>query len=195
MAITFDEFIIEATKILNINLSGYKMKRVQRRTESLMRRHKVSDYLSCLNLLRNDPEFKAAYLNHFTINTSEFFRNPKNFNYLKDNILPDLLNKYNKIKIWSAPCSNGSEPYTLAIILDQMGIAPSRYKILASDLDPEIIKIAETGIYGPTSLKNVPDNILDTYFHKIPEENNKYQLDEKIMKLVDFEKKEIIKLT
>jgi chemotaxis protein methyltransferase CheR len=188
---TFDQFKDEASKILNLNLAGYKLKRVKRRTDSLMRRQNVKDYKECLKLLEKDPEFKSTYLNHFTINTSEFFRNPKNFKFLKENILPQLFDKKQKVRIWSAPCSNGSEPYTIAIILNEMGIKSSRYKILASDLDPQIIEFAKTGIYNNNSLKNVSDKLITKYFKKIPQEN-KYQLTNKIINKVDFKKMDLI---
>ena len=187
----FTEFKDKASDILNIKLSSYKIKRVKRRTNSLMRRHDVEDYEECLNLLENDPEFKAAYLNHFTINTSEFFRNPATFEYLKEDILPTLLEKENKINIWSAPCSNGSEPYTISIILHELDIKKSRYNILASDLDKTIIQTAKNGCYGNSSLKNVPDDLLEKYFKKLPGKD-KYQLNKEILNDVNFEKKDLI---
>ncbi|MGM0438360.1 MAG: CheR family methyltransferase [Bacillota bacterium] len=187
----FNEFKNEASNILNIKLSSYKIKRVKRRTNSLMRRHDVKDYDQCLHLLKNDPEFKAAYLNHFTINTSEFFRNPDTFKYLKNEILPKLLEKQNKVNIWSAPCSNGSEPYTISIILHELGVNKSRYNILASDLDKKIIKTAKNGQYGNSSLKNVSDDLINKYFEKLPGKN-KYQLDKEIINDVKFEKKDLI---
>ncbi len=189
---TFEEFKNQAADILNINLDGYKIKRVQRRTDSLMRRHNISDYERCLFLLENDPEFKEAYLNHFTINTSEFFRNPKNFTYLKENIFPPLFKKHQKVKIWSAPCSNGSEPYTLAIILSELNLDPGRYEILASDLDKNILETARKGVYGPNSLQNVSDKILQKYFKKIPGNSIKYQLNKDIIKQIRFEQADLI---
>ena len=191
MAMNFNEFKDKASDILNINLSGYKLKRVKRRTDSLMRRHDVSDYRECLHLLKNDPEFKAAYLSHFTINTSEFFRNPDNFTYLEEEILPKLLDNNRKINIWSAPCSNGSEPHTISIILNEMGVKSSRYNILASDLDAKVIEIAKKGIYGNSSLKNVPDKIMNKYFKKLPGKD-KYQLKHKIINDIKYEKKDLI---
>ncbi len=191
MSLNFNQFKDKASEILNINLSGYKLKRVKRRTDSLMRRHDVKDYEKCLDLLKNDNEFKAAYLSHFTINTSEFYRNPKNFSYLKENILPELLESNNKLNIWSAPCSNGSEPYTIAIILTEMGINKSRYNILASDLDREVLKIAREGKYSSNSLKNVPDNIISKYFKKTTDKDE-YQLKREIINQIKFEKKDLI---
>ncbi len=190
MSITFQQFKNKASELINIKLDGYKIKRVKRRTDSLMRRHNIEDYSSCLKLLKKNPNFKTKYLGHFTINTTEFFRNPDNFTYLQENILPQLLAENKQIKIWSAPCADGSEPYTVAIILKEMGVKPSHYKILASDLDSEILKTAKTGIYGANSLKKVPENIVQKYFTNLP--NNKYQINREIIKQVKFEKKDLI---
>ena len=192
MSLSFDQFKDEAKKILNINLDGYKIKRVKRRTDSLMRRKNIKNYSQCLSKLKNDPKFKARYIGHFTINTSEFYRNPKNFTYLQKEILPELLEQKQNIKIWSAPCSNGSEPYTIAIILSELGIKSSRYKILGSDLDPEILKTARKGIYTQNSLKKVPDKILNKYFSPSNDNNNAYKLTNDIKNKVEFEKKDLI---
>jgi len=188
----FDQFKDKAAKILNIKLDGYKIKRVKRRTDSLMRRRDVDDYRECLALIKNDLNFRRAYINHFTINTSEFYRNPKNYQHLQDKILPELLAKNNKLKIWSAPCSNGSEPYTVAIILTEMGISSSRYEILASDLDPDIISDARRGLYKENAVKDVPDSILKKYFTINDNSDKKYKLDRNIKNKVKFEKRDLI---
>ncbi len=189
----FNNFKNEAASLLNINFDGYKLKRVQRRTDSLMRRHNIEDYKECINKLKKDDSFKDAYLNHFTINTSEFFRNPKSFKYLEDEILPALINKSNdKLKIWSAPCSNGSEPYTIAIILHELGLKEREYEILASDLDKEILETAKGACYSSNSLKNVPDKYMNKYFDPVKDEKDLFQLSRKIRGSVKFEKKDLI---
>lgn len=192
MAISFEEFKDKAKKILNIDLDGYKLDRVERRTKSLMRRYEVKDFDECIKLLKHDTEFRDAYLNHFTINTSEFFRNPENFDFLRDDIFPKMFAEKRKIKIWSAPCSNGSEPYTLAIILNELNIDPSRYEILASDLDKSILDKAKKGEYRENSLKNVSDKYLKKYFKTIDDDNKVYALDRKIKRQVKFEQKDLI---
>lgn len=192
MTLSFDQFTEQAIKIINIDLKGYKIKRVQRRTDSLMRRHNIADYDECLNLLENDLKFKEAYLDHFTINTSEFYRNPKNFKYLEDNIFPELFKQGKRIKIWSAPCSNGSEPYTLAIMLKNLKYNKQQYKILASDIDYNILENAKKAIYNPNSVQNVPDKILERYFNKISETPIRFKLNEEIIEKVIFEQKNLI---
>ncbi|MEJ6952237.1 CheR family methyltransferase [Natronospora cellulosivora (SeqCode)] len=192
MNLNFDDFKNRATEILNLNLSGYKIKRVKRRTDSLMRRHEIKDYSECLDLLENNQKFKAAYLDHFTINTSEFFRNPENFKYLEEKILAELFSKKQKIKIWSAPCSNGSEPYTISILLDDGKYQKDRYQILASDLDVNILNAAKNGLYNSNAVQNVPDNLLKKYFTEVNEMGKKFKLSKKIINNVSFEKKDLI---
>ena len=191
MGITFTEFKNQAKKILNIDLDGYKLDRVKRRTKSLMRRYQVEDFDECIDLIKHDTEFKEAYLNHFTINTSEFFRNPENFEFLESNVFPRLFQENRNVKIWSAPCSNGSEPYTLAIILKEMGISPSKFEIYATDLDHTILNTARRGKYKKNSLKNVSDNLLNKYF-KENTDGKTYSLSSKIKRMVNFEQKDLI---
>lgn len=191
MAITFTEFKNKAKKILNINLDGYKLDRVERRTKSLMRRYQVENFSQCLELIKNDTEFKEAYLNHFTINTSEFFRNPENFDFLQTDIFPKLLEENRKINIWSAPCSNGCEPYTLAIILTEMGISKSRFNIYATDLDHAILATAKKAEYKENSLKNVSDKLLRKYFDE-SSDGKTYALKSQIKELVTFDQKDLI---
>ena len=188
----FQAFKQQASEILNLDLAGYKEKRIERRTKSLMKRYDIEDFKSCANKLQEDIKFREAYLNHFTINTSEFFRNPKTYVYLKEVILPKLLKGNKKVKIWSAPCSNGAEPYTIAIILAEMGISETRFKIIGSDLDPEILTTAKNGIYSTSAIKNVPKDILNKYFLKKDSNFKRYQLSSNIINKVTFEQKDLI---
>jgi len=193
MSLSFDQFVDQAAVILDLNLRGYKIKRVQRRTDSVMRRYGVQTYDECLELLKNDDEFRYSYLDHFTINTSEFFRNPKNFHFLQDNIIDNFFKSNKKLKIWSAPCANGSEPYSIAIMLTEMGYRDQNYQILASDIDKNILESAGKAVYNTTAIQNIPDDLLNKYFNINSENNKKYMLKKEITKKVAFEKKDLIK--
>lgn len=187
----FDEFKVQASRILGLDLESYKEKRVERRVESLMRRRNINDFTTCLQRLKTDTQFKADFLNHFTINTSEFFRNPQNFLTLEKEILPELFAKYQTVKIWSAPCSNGCEPYSLAMIIKELGKKPLQYELRGLDIDPNILTAAKTGIYNVNSLKNVSPERLRRYFQRIDSE--KYSLDEKIKQMVIFQEFDLLK--
>ena len=189
----FDEFKVQASRILGLDLESYKAKRVERRVESLMRRRNITDFAACLQHLRTDAQFKADFLNHFTINTSEFFRNPQNFLTLEKEILPELFAQYQTIKIWSAPCSNGCEPYSLAIIFNELGKKQFHYELLGVDIDPNILAAAKAGVYNINSLKNVSTLRLKRYFRQIDAEN--YSLDEKIKEMVRFKQFDLLKDT
>jgi chemotaxis protein methyltransferase CheR len=192
MSIDFNEFKDHAKEILNIDFDGYKIERVERRTKSLMSRHDVKDFDQCLHLIKNEKEFREAYLNHFTINTSEFFRNPENFKFLEKKVLPKLFAEKKKVRIWSAPCSNGSEPYSIAIILKEMGIRSSQFQLTASDLDKTILEAAEQGVYKESSVKNVSKELLSKYFNDTGDSLAKYAVKPEIKKMVDFEQKDLI---
>ncbi len=194
MDLTFEEFKDKAISVLNLNLDGYKIKRIKRRTKSLMRRQNIDEYASFLKLLKSNQKFRSQYINHLTINTSEFFRNPKIFTYFEEKVLPELFARKEQINIWSAPCSDGSEPYSIALILKKMKIAPAKFKILGSDINSEILRTAEKATYKETHIKNVPAELLENYFCEQKQKNgNKlYKLKNNIKRLVDFEKKDLI---
>ncbi|MCK8816680.1 protein-glutamate O-methyltransferase CheR [Natroniella sulfidigena] len=181
----FQNFINKVSRKIDIDLTSYKEKRVKRRSNNLMKKHDITDYQACIDKLNNSKEFQREFLEYMTINTSEFFRNPDNFKYLKEKIMPELFKRKKKVKIWSAAASNGCEAYTLAIILNELQIDPSRYQIIATDIDPSILKEAKTGKYKKNSLKKVKQKLITKYFTK---QKNYYQLDNKIMNQVRFDR-------
>ncbi|WP_408955359.1 CheR family methyltransferase [Natroniella sp. ANB-PHB2] len=181
----FQEFITKVSNKINIDLTSYKEKRVKRRSNNLMSKHGINDYQICLEKLNNSREFQREFLEYMTINTSEFFRNPDNFKYLKENIMPQLLKKKSKVKIWSAAASNGCEAYTLAIILNELQVNPNRYQIKATDIDPSILEEAREAKYKKNSIKKVAPQLVNKYFTK---KKDHYQLDSKIMNQVEFDK-------
>ncbi|MCK8828312.1 protein-glutamate O-methyltransferase CheR [Natroniella acetigena] len=180
----FKEFITKVSHKIDIDLTSYKEKRVKRRSKNLINKHGIDNYQVCLDKLTNSTEFQREFLEYMTINTSEFFRNPDNFKYLQKEIMPQLFKTTKKVKIWSAAASNGCEAYTLAIILNELQIDPSRYQIKATDIDPSILEEARAGKYKKNSIKKVAPQLVDKYFTK---EKNYYQLDSKIMNQVKFD--------
>lgn len=185
----FSEFMDKASAVLNLDLNSYKSSRVQRRVDGLMRRYNITGYERCYQRLKQDDDFKKAFINHFTINTSEFFRNPDTFILLKTKILPQLLANNERIKIWSAACSIGAEPYSIAIYLDEMKVNPAKYRIIGTDLDPEILQQARKGHYKENNLKQVPRDTLTRYFQK---HGDKYALSPSILERVEFHEQDLL---
>jgi chemotaxis protein methyltransferase CheR len=161
----FEEWVL---KDFGINLKAYKQNQLQRRILSLMSRVGVNSVEEYISLLKKDKDQRIKFLDFITINVSEFFRNPEIFDELEKKIKIELLNNTSgPLKIWSAACSIGAEPYSLSIIMDE--ISPNKkHKIIATDLDMTILQRAKEGIYAQAEIKNVVtfkkhDLILDNY--------------------------------
>ncbi len=144
--------------------------------------------------LKYDPGRKQELSKLFeviTTNETSFFRNPPQIEVLQKKILPEVLDSRRrenskKLHIWSAGCSTGEEPYTLAIILyEVLGREISKWdvKITANDLSPGVIKSAQRGIYSKYALRTTPQEITDRYFQ---EEAGKYKVSPEVKELVQF---------
>ncbi len=163
---------------------------------SLMERIKATNKQNAseyVNFLMFHPEGRkelAEFLELLTIKETYFFRNPPHFKTLQEKILPEII-KNNRIplfnlKIWSAGCSTGEEPYSLAIVAKENIPEVLRWKveILATDLSKLALSTALQGTYGERAVKFVDKNILKKYFHH---RQDKYYLSEEIKKMVTFQ--------
>jgi len=177
-----------ALKDLNIDLSGYKSNQLQRRILSLMSRIGVSSMEEYVELLKKDKMQKQKFLDFITINVTEFFRNPEIFEELKTKFEKELPIVTKEIKIWSAACSIGAEPYSVAMMIDSL---PTRVKfnILATDIDSTILEKAKKGEYVTQDVKNVKKELLSKYFSL---ESDKYNINSYIKSKVTFRKQDLI---
>lgn len=110
-------------------------------------------------------------INTVAIDTTEFFREERQFNFLREHILPELIqqkNKKQRIRIWSSACSTGQEPYSIAMLVTEIaGIDMSwDIKILATDINTYSLKIAYLGRYSKRQVEDVPAKYLKKYFRK-----------------------------
>lgn len=140
--------------LTGIDLDCYKGTQMERRLQTIMKRSGCEDLASYARLLATNPAQLKIFKDFLTINVSEFLRNPDKFEELKRSILPGLLKGRASLRIWSAGCSNGSEPYSIAMLLAELD--PGRpHTILATDLDEEILKVAAAGVYADRDIKSV----------------------------------------
>lgn len=177
-----------ALKEFNINLSAYKSNQLHRRILSLMSRvgaNSVDDYVA---LLKRDKDQRQKFLDFITINVTEFFRNPELYDDLQDKIKSELLPKNRVLKIWSAACSIGAEPYSLGIIMQEL-TPNTAHKILATDIDRTILDKACKGEYTLSELKNVKSAYINKYFVSNGEI---YAISHKIKDMVTFKKHDLI---
>ena len=183
MAYDYEQFKTAIFQITGINLNDYKERQMKRRIDSLVAKRNFIDYESYIKGLKSDKVLFDEFVNYITINVSEFYRNPKQWETLEKDVFPGLLKKGVCPKIWSAACSTGEEPYSLAMLLSKY-YPLSQIKILATDIDTEVINKAKIGLYNPKSLENLPKEFIANFFNK---EGEFYRIKDEIKKCIDFQ--------
>lgn len=186
--LNFDFFYKWVQKNLNLNLDAYKETQLQRRIATVMRSAGVDNLEDYASLIAKDEQVKRAFLDYITINVTEFFRNKEIFDDFESVIKNLLIPKFNSIKIWSAACSIGAEPYSIAMILDKNKI-PMKNKIIATDIDEPILKRAKVGRYKEHEIKNINKADISNYFTY---ENDHYEVSDKIKNMVTFKKHDLL---
>ena len=184
MMMTYDDFKKEILNMTGVNLDYYKEKQMKRRIDSLIRKNKFEGYFDYLANLRDNVKLFNEFINYLTINVSEFYRNPEQWDVFKNDILPRLFNKNTNLKIWSTACATGEEPYTTAMII-KSAFNDNRHNvnIIGTDLDDDAIEKAKQGIYTFKSVEKLPKEYLENYFIKIGEY---YKIKDDIKRCVRF---------
>jgi chemotaxis protein methyltransferase CheR len=123
-----------------------------------------------LDKIKNDKEELKGFLDSITTNLTRFFRNQVQFDALEKYVIPEVM-KIRKvpgsIRIWSAGCSTGEEPYTIAMLLNEILPSAWKFDILASDISLKCLMTAKEGFYPDNKLDGVPPNYLGKYFNKV----------------------------
>jgi len=171
-----------------IDLSLYKQERMKRRIDSFLSKNGCNTYTELLSLIQQ-RKILDVFIEYLTINVSGFFRNYTRWGIFENKILPALIARNpGKLKIWSAACSSGEEPYTLSIILSRL-LPKHRYDILATDIDAHIIKKAEQGKYDAHAISEVPSHLVAAHFSK---KENYYFLHDNIKQTVRFKQHDLL---
>jgi chemotaxis protein methyltransferase CheR len=120
---------------------------------------------------------------------SEFFRDKDQYDILRIRILPELIRNSPRLNIWSAGCSNGAEPYSVAIILEEIA-SYHRHRVLATDIDAGILARAKAGgPYIPSDVRNVDKKLLSKYFRQ---EGDEYWVNDRIRQKVEFKQQNLL---
>jgi chemotaxis protein methyltransferase CheR len=189
MALEYQEFKTLVSELLGVDLSQYKNQQMDRRINSMIQSWNAGGYEDVLRLLQTDPHRFAEFEKRLTINVTEFFRNPDRFEDLRQRIMPELLAKHKNLKIWSAGCSDGPEPYSVALIVRELR-AEERVNILATDIDQAILKKAHHAVYVPNQLRHLPKELVVRYF--IEQSNGNFVLNREIVEMVDFRRHDLL---
>lgn len=172
-----------------IHFSNSNRTILESRLKERLKKSGVSDLGAYFDLLRSNKEELKTLLDSVTTNLTRFFRNTAHFQTFENYVIPDLVEHKKKtgdkkISIWSAGCSTGEEPYSLAITLKELLPRDFTTEVTASDLSLKSLMIAKEGFYGENKIKSVPEKYLDKYFTK---KQNGYQINPEIRNLVKFD--------
>ena len=133
----------------------------------------------------------STLISKLTTNYTLFMREPRHYEFLTNVVLPEMSKKlkHSELKVWSAGCSSGEEPYTIAITLKkyiESQNAKWSARILATDISDNVLKQARNGIYTQMQIKELEQEAKNKYFTKLKDEN--YQVSEELKRMVRFEK-------
>lgn len=168
-------------KLTNLNLDGYKMQQIRRRLEGYVERTVRSNVQEFCRLLTQEPARRRELIDYLAINVSEFFRDINQFSYIKTNVIPELKKQRTHLNIWSAACSSGQEPYSLAMYLEEQACL---YKILATDIDASALeKAISGGPYTDQDVRNVEPRYLKSHFTR---EGSGYKVKPSLSRNINF---------
>ena len=190
MVYDYEYFKAEVFKLTTIDLNAYKERQMKRRIDTLIAKHSIKGYDQYVQALRVDNRMFDEFVNYITINVSEFYRNIDQWKYLDEQVIPELVQKFGKnLKVWSAACSTGDEPYSLVMALSRH-IPLNQIKIIATDLDKQVIAKAKVGLYNEKSIVGVPADLKSKYFTKV---GTSYKISDEIKKRVEFKEHNLLK--
>jgi chemotaxis protein methyltransferase CheR len=167
-----------------LDLTQFRAAYVERRIAARLRALNLHTYRQYAKLLDSSPEEYAKLLDALTINVTDFFRDPPVYQLFRSRIVPEIIerktrSRHRMIRVWSAGCATGEEPYSIAMsFLSELGSDASGFMltILATDLDPNALITGEKAEYDVAKLKHIPKvdqmrfcDIDDTRFRVKPE--------------------------
>lgn len=187
----YEKFKGQVFSLTHINLNSYKERQMKRRIDALISKNKYKGYDDYVEALKKNADLLEEFVNYLTINVSEFYRNPNQWKVLENDILPELIKTSpRKLTIWSAACSTGDEPYSLAMVLSKY-MPLQNISILATDIDKQVLEKARLGLYSEKSIVGLPTEYKNKYL--IPVGKSSYQIKDEIKNCVTFKQHDLLK--
>lgn len=184
----FNYLVTMAYDISGIVLGDHKKELVYSRISRRVRKLKLQNFSQYCQYLTNNQDAETTdFLNAITTNLTSFFRESHHFEFLAKEIIPEWKKekKGKPIRIWSSACSTGPEPYSIAITLDKnMAVKDYNVKILATDLDSDVLEKARLGEYPVADIEQLPKNYLSSFLRKSGSDVG--QVKENIRSMVQF---------
>ena len=189
----FTRLLTTIEDLLSIRCGQYKEDYIKRRLFSRMNATNSKNYTDYRKFLLSDPNEAEKLKNALTINVTKFYRDPEIFEAVKRDLLPSILKKRTRIRIWSAGCSSGEEPYSYAMILTELGLFRKDLDgmVIATDIDREILKKASEGIYEASALENLSESQIRRHFIKRPD--GKFEVKPALKEKVRFQAHDLMR--
>lgn len=180
---------------IGFNCEDYKQPHLKRRLAVRLRATQSGSYKDYAKVLLKNTDEERYLKETLTVNVTELFRNPETYESVRKNVLPELIkskggNRF--IKVWSAGCSNGEEPYSIAIMLNEyLGSSARKYNIsiIGTDIDEDSLKKANMAIYQSRQLEKIGKERINRFFVK---KDNDFQVIDEIKKLVKVKRHDMI---
>ncbi|NLJ59040.1 MAG: protein-glutamate O-methyltransferase CheR [Tissierellia bacterium] len=182
----FLEFVKYMHNNYGIDLSKKRIL-IEGRLSNIIKKKGMTSFGQYLDRVKSNKDDEIITLvNKLTTNYTYFYREENHFQYLKEVVLPEeeKENTSRSLNIWSAGCSSGEEPYTIAMVLDDyFKLKKWKINIKATDISENVLSKAKEAIYSEESIKRLPDRFKQRYFKKV---GNGYEVTEEIKKYVNF---------
>lgn len=180
----------EVLKMTQIDLNAYKERQMKRRIDTLISKNNIQGYDKYVAVLKTDKVRFDEFINYITINVSEFYRNPEQWKFMDEKVFPKLVERFGKnLKVWSAACSTGDEPYSLVMALSKH-IPINQIRIYATDLDKTVMAKAKVGLYDAKSIASVPEEFKKKYFTQV---GPSFKISDEIKSRVEFHEHNLLK--
>jgi chemotaxis protein methyltransferase CheR len=185
---TYEEFIKAFHPKSGLDLKFYKQNQMQRRILSFMNSHGHPTYPEFIKALNVNTVLYDAFFKHLTINVSQFFRDAKQWKTLRETVIPLLLNRKIPLKLWSAGCSSGQEPYSFVMTMMHY-FSSTKFTVLGTDIDVNVLRQAKDGLYKENDFASTPPEFLQKYFTP---SNKGYQIKDQVKKQVNFQHQNLL---
>lgn len=176
-------------RLAGIDLLQYKRGQMERRLRTLAERRGFAPLRDYLALLSRDAEELDRFLDRVTINVSQLWRNPEQWEMLGRAVVPELAST-GKIRIWSAGSSYGAEAYTVAAVCLERSPG-ARVEVRGTDIDPRMIARAKEGVFSLDDARSVPPASLERWFERVPDG---VRANQQLRGLVSFDRDDLLRM-
>jgi chemotaxis protein methyltransferase CheR len=191
----FDRLLEYIQSDVGFETGFYNDAYLDRRITARMRRTDADSYEAYLRQLRSNDEEPADLLDSLSINVTGFFRNPDAWAGIRS-VLRTLTDERRRVRVWSAPCADGREPYSLAMLaLDDDEIAERKVSILGTDISDDSLRVAREGLYETSQTTDIAEELapLDDSAAYVEQDGDRFQVRDRVQDLVTFEKHDLIR--